>query len=237
MHQGFKVIINQEGNTTWLGGEGEYMAGELEITADKLGQTLQLENPGQDIMIPAGTYTFTFDFEALTLVVTGEMNMPRLYLVGNCEQLADWDATAAPEMTRDGYIYSYRITTEESLEFKVLLQQNWDGGDFGYGGTYGTAITLGQAYDLSKPGANFIIEEPGTYVITVNGLTHRLTVSKPYLKGDVNGDGEVGIADMTALANLLLDETSNERSDVNEDGETSIADITTLVNILLEQEN
>ena len=237
MHQGFKVIINQEGNTTWLGGEGEYMAGELEITADKLGQTLQLENPGQDILIPAGTYTFTFDFETLTLVVTGEMNMPRLYLVGNCEQLADWDATAAPEMTRDGYIYSYRITTEESLEFKVLLQQNWDGGDFGYGGTYGTAITLGQAYDLSKPGANFIIEEPGTYVITVNGLTHRLTVSKPYLKGDVNGDGEVGIADMTALANLLLDETSNERSDVNEDGETSIADITTLVNILLEQEN
>ena len=237
MHQGFKVIINQEGNTTWLGGEGEYMAGELEITADKLGQTLQLENPGQDIMIPAGTYTFTFDFETLTLVVTGEMNMPRLYLVGNCEQLADWDATAAPEMTRDGYIYTYQITTEESLEFKVLLQQNWDGGDFGYGGTYGTAITLGQAYDLSKPGANFIIEEPGTYVITVNGLTHRLTVSKPYLKGDVNGDGEVGIADMTALSNLLLEETSNERSDVNEDGETSIADITTLVNILLEQEN
>ena len=206
MHQGFKVIINQEGNTTWLGGEGEYMAGELEITADKLGQTLQLENPGQDIMIPAGTYTFTFDFEALTLVVTGEMNMPRLYLVGNCEQLADWDATAAPEMTRDGYIYSYRITTEESLEFKVLLQQNWDGGDFGYGGTYGTAITLGQAYDLSKPGANFIIEEPGTYVITVNGLTHRLTVSKPYLKGDVNEDGETSIADITTLVNILLEQ-------------------------------
>ena len=53
----------------------------------------------------------------------------------------------------------------------------------------------------------------------------------------MNGDGEVGIADITALSNLLLDETSNERSDVNEDGETSIADMTAVVNILLEQEN
>ena len=59
--------------------------------------------------------------------------------------------------------------------------------------------------------------------------------SKPVLKGDVNGDGEVSVADITLLVDLVLNLSENERSDVNGDGETGIADITMLVSILLEQ--
>ena len=55
------------------------------------------------------------------------------------------------------------------------------------------------------------------------------------LTGDVNGDGEVSIADVTMLVSLVVEQSSNPRSDVNGDGETSIADVTTLVTILLEQ--
>lgn len=55
------------------------------------------------------------------------------------------------------------------------------------------------------------------------------------LKGDVNGDGEVGIADVTMLSSLVLAQSENPRSDVNNDGETGIADITALVNILIKQ--
>ncbi|MBR1551755.1 MAG: M6 family metalloprotease domain-containing protein [Muribaculaceae bacterium] len=55
------------------------------------------------------------------------------------------------------------------------------------------------------------------------------------LIGDVNGDGEVSIADVTTLVDLLAANSENERSDVNGDGETSIADVTMLVTILLEQ--
>ena len=50
--------------------------------------------------------------------------------------------------------------------------------------------------------------------------------------GDVNGDDEVSIADVTMLVDLLLRQQSNERSDVNGDGETGIADLTSLVDIL-----
>ena len=50
--------------------------------------------------------------------------------------------------------------------------------------------------------------------------------------GDVNGDDEVSIADVTMLVDLLLRQQSNERSDVNGDGETSIADLTSLVDIV-----
>ncbi|MBO6250201.1 MAG: dockerin type I repeat-containing protein [Muribaculaceae bacterium] len=55
----------------------------------------------------------------------------------------------------------------------------------------------------------------------------------PAIVGDVNGDGEVSIADLTMLASLVASETENERSDVNDDGETSVADITSLVNLLM----
>ena len=53
--------------------------------------------------------------------------------------------------------------------------------------------------------------------------------------GDVNGDDEVSIADVTMLVDLLLRQQSNERSDVNGDGETSISDLTVLVNILMQK--
>ena len=53
--------------------------------------------------------------------------------------------------------------------------------------------------------------------------------------GDVNGDGEVSIADVTALVTLVMSSSSNENSDINGDGETSIADVTTLVNMIMEQ--
>ncbi|MBP5561855.1 MAG: Ig-like domain-containing protein [Muribaculaceae bacterium] len=56
------------------------------------------------------------------------------------------------------------------------------------------------------------------------------------LQGDVNGDGVVSGADVTALYNVLLDDaTVAGNADVNGDGVVSGADVTALYNILLEQ--
>ena len=53
-------------------------------------------------------------------------------------------------------------------------------------------------------------------------------------KGDVNGDNQVTIADVTALVNVILGKTaSNAACDVNGDTIISIADVTALVNIIL----
>ena len=56
------------------------------------------------------------------------------------------------------------------------------------------------------------------------------------IKGDVNGDGEVGVADVNMLVNIILggDDTSEGRSDVNGDGEVSLADINEVVSIILQ---
>ena len=57
------------------------------------------------------------------------------------------------------------------------------------------------------------------------------------LIGDVNRDGSVTIADVTALVNIILGKDSDaydtDAADVNGDGSITIADVTALVNIIL----
>ena len=54
------------------------------------------------------------------------------------------------------------------------------------------------------------------------------------IKGDVNGDGEVNIADVNALIDIILggEDKSEGRSDVNEDNEVNIADINSVIDII-----
>ena len=59
----------------------------------------------------------------------------------------------------------------------------------------------------------------------------------PTLKGDVNGDGEVSIADINRLIDIILggeaDSDTLKRADVNEDKEIGLADVNLLVSIIL----
>ena len=61
----------------------------------------------------------------------------------------------------------------------------------------------------------------------------------PASRGDVNNDGEISIADMNTLVNVILggdaDPSVRFRADVNGDSEISIADINTLIDIILNQ--
>lgn len=60
--------------------------------------------------------------------------------------------------------------------------------------------------------------------------------------GDVNGDGEVGVPDVTLLVSIVssngadVDEPTLARADVNGDGEVGVADVTRLVSIILSEE-
>ena len=58
-----------------------------------------------------------------------------------------------------------------------------------------------------------------------------------FIRGDVNGDNTVSIADVTALINYLLSGDASginvDAANCNEDENVSIADVTTLINYLL----
>ena len=54
------------------------------------------------------------------------------------------------------------------------------------------------------------------------------------LQGDVNGDGEVNVVDITALIDAIMNDiTDNPRADVNGDGNIDVVDITALIDIIM----
>ena len=63
------------------------------------------------------------------------------------------------------------------------------------------------------------------------------TGKSSFLRGDVNGDGQVKISDVTALINYLLSGDASvinlDAADCNQNGEIKIADVTALINYLL----
>ena len=63
------------------------------------------------------------------------------------------------------------------------------------------------------------------------------TAKVDYMRGDVNGDGQVKIGDVTALINYLLSSDASainlQAADTNQDGQIKIADVTALINYLL----
>lgn len=73
-----------------------------------------------------------------------------------------------------------------------------------------------------------------------NWLPKRYTTSgwmdlTAFQRGDVDGDGNVNIADVTALIDMLLSGSTagNAAADCNQDGGVNIADVTTLIDYLL----
>ena len=66
---------------------------------------------------------------------------------------------------------------------------------------------------------------------------HHFTVNITFIRGDVNSDGKVDIADVTALINYLLSHDATgvnlEAANCNQDDTISIADVTALINYLL----
>ena len=56
---------------------------------------------------------------------------------------------------------------------------------------------------------------------------------KAALQGDVNGDGEVNIADVNTLIDMILNGTTGAAGDVNNDSEVNIADVNALIAYIL----
>ena len=89
----------------------------------------------------------------------------------------------------------------------------------GQGTTWNSSNPMDKTYAHIDGGTS----NPGYFTAKAGGL-----------RGDVNGDGQVKIDDVTALINLLLSgNTSAPAADCNQDGKLSINDVTSLINYLL----
>ena len=82
------------------------------------------------------------------------------------------------------------------------------------------AVTTGTRYSLEIPGLELIYAS--------------MPPDEPQpATGDVNGDGEVNVADVNAVIDMILSGHLLPAGDVNGDGEVNIADVNTLISIIL----
>ena len=56
---------------------------------------------------------------------------------------------------------------------------------------------------------------------------------QPGVRGDVNGDGEVNISDISDIIDMMLSDKVTDAGDVNGDGEVNISDINAVIDIIL----
>ena len=161
-----------------------------------------------------------------------------LYIAGSFTNPAWEEGKQQMEQGKDGK-YTIDVEFPQNAEFKLLDDKgNWFGGITDGNNFLITEEQLanGTELSLSIPGMNFVMQYAGKYTLTADLENMKLVVAttKPCVKGDVNGDGIVSGADVTALYNVLLDgATVDGDADVNEDGIVNGSDVTALYNLLL----
>ena len=179
-----------------------------------------------------------------------------IYMVGNTP-FGDWNPGNGVEMTDQGNgIYTLTVNISGTVWFVFADGQSSDwnvfNANYRYGPSGGSSqeIFLDNTYQTQKSNNNHSYKFTGsgenyTFKFNLNILTFSITeYEEPSLPdpttlkvGDVNGDCEINIADVTALIDILLGGFSNydtrQRADVDYDKEISIGDIVKLIDIIL----
>ena len=179
-----------------------------------------------------------------------------IYIVGS-GPFGGWDPAHGVEMTDMGNgIYTLTTDINETVWFVFAdgLTSNWNdfNANYRYGpnGNSSQTVSPSVTYTTQKANNNhsyMFRDAHGEYTFTfdLNRLEFKVEeYSEPLTPdpfsisaGDVNGDGEINIADINTLIDILLggkaDYDTHHRADVNYDAEVNIADVNVLIDYLL----
>ena len=155
------------------------------------------------------------------------------YIAGT---FTDWeDGKLAMTQASDG---SFNLTVNgvaDGDEFRFI---DYDGTTYGGPddeGAYAISRAQSSNIKLSADGQNFTVSGSGNLTFTLSPDMKLTVTGWDDVRGDVNGDGLVSGADVTALYNVLLIGVAVAGNpDVNGDGVVSGADVTTLYSLLLQ---
>ena len=215
------------------------------------------------IAIPAGEWAVTVNLANNTFSINGEWPVDTIvpepytgdvYILGEVNNNGGWFPNIGVQMTRDAQnnVYTATITTTGENEgysyfsfTKLLAENDWENGGWEEIAAYRfgavseddfwvTEETLGVDIALEMSGDAFKIEA-GTWNLTLSVDNMTLVIEAANaLRGDVNEDHAVTIADVTALIDILLSgATAPASADCNLDHGVTIADVTALIDYLL----
>ena len=191
----------------------------------------------------------------MALVLTATTARAAIYMVGN-NPFGDWNPGRGVEMTDKGNgTYTLTATVNGTVWFVFADGQdsNWNtfNANYRYGPAGGSQeVTVGNTYTTQKSNNNHSYKFVGsgesyTFTFNLRNLTFSINeyqeppAPDPFALqvGDVNGDGEINIADVNGLIDILLGRFANydtrHRADPNYDGEINIADVNAIIHYIL----
>ncbi len=130
-----------------------------------------------------------------------------------------------------------------AADAKYTLDYSYDGGTIWY-----KANTVNQNNAVEVPERSVTVgrwllqllpSQPVTFRITMTGggtaATYVDDITFYYLEtlGDVNLDGEINIADINAVIDVILSSSQGNAADVNGDGEVNVADVNSVIDMIL----
>ncbi len=165
-----------------------------------------------------------------------------MYIVGQ-DPFGDWEPDAGVEMTYENGVYTYKATLSGSVwfVFGTQLDADWDifNANYRIGPTNGNMnVVAGVEYTTQLAGGNngaYNFKGTGDeYTITFDETNMKFKIEGGVARGDVDGDTNVNISDVTALINILLNnQAAPTAADCDQDGNVNISDVTCLINFLL----
>ena len=232
-----EMTKGDDGIYTWTKKNVALTAGTIEFKV-VLGHAWGIEYPDQNWVATIeqnGNYDVTITFnpetKEITFTATIVEETEDFYTVAGAPASifgTEWaPSNAANNMTLVDGIYTWtkegaELKAGDVIEFKVVKNANWAN---------------------CWPASNYLytVEEDGTYdlTITFNPETEDVTFNAkkhgeaPAIRGDVDGDGEVTISDVTTLFDAMLTGNTTPACDCDLDGEVGIADVTALIDRLL----
>ncbi len=192
----------------------------------------------------------------MALVLTIMPARAAIYMVGN-NPFGDWNPGQGVEMTDQGNgTYTLTVSISGTVWFVFADGQNSDwnvfNANYRYGPNQGGSqeVTVDNTYTTQKSNNNHSYKFTGegkdyTFTFDESNLTFSISeYQEPPLPdpfslqvGDVNGDGEINIADVNGIIDILLGGFANydkrHRSDANRDDEINIADVNAVIDLLL----
>lgn len=181
-----------------------------------------------------------------------EEEIPDVYILGEVGDQT-WAPNAGVQMAygEETGLYTAEIECKDAdnngydyFSFTTQLAENADDWDAIAAARFGavsegdflvTDELLGQELSLEAGGDAYKVLK-GKYTLTLNYTDMKLVIEKvaTAIPGDVNGDGDVDVRDITALIDVIMNSiTDNPRADVSEDGDIDVRDITALIDIIM----
>ena len=185
------------------------------------------------------TLTMTYPEGLVPLFATAGPDMAVYYL----------DSTGAECVTEPPIIYNEGLTTimsavgeigywPQGSGYVAYGPATWEAGD--YDEMFYLSLGVSQSFTGGLLNVNGLLtgDDPrGGCVGPGVRFNRMIAVVAVWPTGDINRDGAVNIADVTALISQVLSGTTNAAGDLNGDGTVNIADVTAVITLVLRTTN